>query len=396
MNRTKDSKDCQDSRGKKRAERSLPSWRSLTSLLLCSAALALLAACGKAPSEQVEATAPVPVTVQPVTRGAIRRLIATTGVVKPATGAELAVTAPQSARIAEMPKGVGERVRRGDLLVRFEIPSLEADAAARRAEVERAQARLTVAKANFERLQGLFQRGIAARREVEDARRELTDSQAALAESRSARAAAGKLAGREIVRAPFAGVVADRTHNPGDLVEPAPDPIIRLIDPARLQVEAPVPVDQLGGVAVGSPAVVRGPGGAGFPAQVIARPAAVDPATTSANVRLEFRQGTNLPAGTPVQVEIGGEEHRDAVVAPAAAVVWEGPASFLYVMDAQSHAHRVAVRIGIMTRTAVEVLSGVAPGARVVVEGQNGLPDGAAVTLAPAPAAGENAGDKQP
>jgi RND family efflux transporter MFP subunit len=349
-------------------------------------------ACGGTTTEEVDATAAVPVTVQVARRGAIHRVVQATGLVKPATGAELVVTAPQSARIAEMPKGVGERVRRGDLLVRFDIPSIQADTAARGAEVARGEARLTQARSNFERLQGLFERGIAAKKEVEDARRELADAQASLGEAKSARAAASDLAGRARVRAPFDGVVAERAHNPGDLVEPGPDAVLRLLDPARLQVEAPVPLAQLGGVAVGNPARVRGPGDAvsgAKAAKVIARAAAVDPTTSSAGVRLAFTGGTNLPAGTPVEVEIAGEEHRDAVIIPMAAVVQEGPETFVYSVDAQNHAHRVAVQLGITSGPEAEVLSGLAAGARVVVQGQNGLPDGAAVTpatpAAPAP-----------
>ncbi|HUQ16332.1 MAG TPA: efflux RND transporter periplasmic adaptor subunit, partial [Candidatus Saccharimonadales bacterium] len=269
------------------------------------------------------------------------------------------------------------------LLVRFEIPALEADAAARRSDVERAEARLTQARAGFDRVQGLFARGIAAGREVEEARRELSEAEAGLAESRSARSAAGRLAGREVVRAPFAGVIAERTHNPGDVVEPSSDPILRLVDPARSQVVAAVSVDQLALLAVGSPARVRGPGGAALAAEVAALSVAVDPVTALASVRLRFTQGAGLPMGTPVQVEISGEEHRDAVIAPAAAVVQEGPESFIYTVDAQSHAHRRPVRIGIANGSEVEVLAGLAPGARIVVEGQNGLPDGSAVVPAP-------------
>jgi RND family efflux transporter MFP subunit len=182
------------------------------------------------------------------------------------------------------------------------------------------------------------------------------------------------------VRAPFDGIVAERAHNPGDLVEPGTDSILRLLDPARLQVEAPVPLDQLAGIAVGNPAEVRGPGNALFPARVIARPPAVDPTTSSASVRLAFAGETNLPAGTPVQVEISGEEHRDAVLVPAAAVVQEGPQTFVYTVDDKNHAHRTEVRLGIATGPAAEVLSGLAAGARVVVQGQNGLPDDAVVT----------------
>jgi RND family efflux transporter MFP subunit len=362
-------------------------WRACPLLFL----LLPLAACGGTTSEQVETTAPVPVTLAPVRRGAIHRVVRVTGIVKPATGAELVVTAPQSARIAALPKGVGERAHRGDLLVRFDIPSLQAAAAARRSDVARAEARLTQARANVDRLAGLFARGIAAKKEVEDARRELTEAEAGLAEAQSAKAAAGTLAGRSTVRAPFDGVIAERTHNPGDLVEPGGDPILRLLDPARLQVEAPVPLDQLAGIALGNAARVLAPGGAAYDAKVIARPAAVDPATGSAAVRLAFAHPAglpDLPAGTPVEVEISGEEHPDAVVAPKAAIVQEGPESFLYTVDAQSHARRVAVRIGVENGGEAEILLGLAAGQQVVVQGQNGLPDGATVapTVPPAPA----------
>ncbi len=340
-----------------------------------------LTACGGRPGEQVETTTPVPVVTQPARRGAIRRLIPATGIVKPAAGAELLVTVPQAARIAELPKGVGDRVRQGDLLARFEIPALESDTASRRADAARAAARLTLAKANFDRVQALFDRGIAARKEVEDARRELSDAETGVRESKTSQESAAKLLGREVVRAPFSGVIAERAHNPGDMVDSATDVILRLIDPSRLQVEAAVPVDQLAGIEVGNPARVLGPGGTAFTARVIARPPSVDPATSSANLRLAFTQATNLPAGTPVQAEISGEEHANAIVAPIAAVVQEGTETFIYTVDGQSHAHRAPVRIGIATGSEVEILSGLTDGAQVIVEGQNGLPDDATVSL---------------
>ena len=329
----------------------------------------------------------MPVAAQSVQRGTIRRVVSATGIVKPETGAELVVTAPQAARIAEMPKGVGDRVRRGDLLVRFEIPALEADAAARRSDAVRAQARLTQAKANFERLQGLFERGIAARKEVEDARRDLAQAEATVAEARSATAAAGRLAGREVVRAPFDGVVAGRSHQPGDLVEPGgAEPILRVIDPSRLQVEAAVPAGDLGRVAAGDPARVSG---ASFPqeqARVIARPAAVDPATGTAQVRLAFAAPTRLPAGLAVGVEIYGEEHLAAALVPAEALVQEGAQSFVVTVDAQKKAHRRPVQVGVVAAGKAEILSGVVAGELVVVRGQAALPDGALVeTAEPAP-----------
>lgn len=343
--------------------------------------LFVLQACGKAPEEVIETAEAVPVTVAPATSGPIRPVIAATGQVKPGAGAELLVVPPQEARIAELPKSAGDRVRRGDLLVRFEIPSLDAEAAAKRSDLARAQAQLTTARQAADRLSGLLERGIAARREVEDARRDLAQAEATVNEARSATAAAGRLAQREVVRAPFDGIVASRSHQPGDFVDPGgADPILRVIDPSRLEVEAAVPAAELGRVAMGSPAQVRGTSFPAEQARVIARPAAVDPVTGTALVRLAFAAPTSLPAGLSVDVEILGEE-RQAVLVPAEAIVQEGAQSFVYVVEGQKTARRREVRVGVTAGGRAEILSGVQAGEPVVVRGQTALPDGATVEV---------------
>jgi cobalt-zinc-cadmium efflux system membrane fusion protein len=361
-----------------------------SSILVLLALATAVTSCSRPATQEVETEDKVPVVTLPASRGTIAPLVTATGMVKPAPGGELMVSAPQPARIAELPRAVGDRVRRGDLLVRFDIPSLAADTSERTSAVAMAEARLTNAGAALERVRGLFGRGIAARKELEDAEREMTDARAALAAARTARTAAGELATRAVVRAPFDGVVAARGHNQGELVDPAaPDPILRLIDPARLQVEAAVPLAELAQVTAGGTATVTGP--AGYPpehARVLGRPAAVDPATTTATVRLAFTAPTRLPAGTPVQVEIAGPPHPGAVLVPAAALVQEGTESFVFTVDAKGKAHRQPVRVGVIAGDAAEVLGGVAPGEAVVVSGQNGLPDGAATMPAPSPAAG--------
>jgi RND family efflux transporter MFP subunit len=349
-------------------------------------ALLVLAACGKDPEEVVETAEAVPVTVAPASAGPIRAVIAATGQVKPAAGAELLVVPPQEARIAELPKSVGDRVHRGELLVRFEIPSLDAEAASKRSDLARAQAQLETSRRAADRLAGLYARGIAAQREVEDARRDLAQAEATVAEARSATAAAIRLNQRAVVSAPFDGIVASRSHQPGDFVDPGgAEPILRVIDPSRLEVEAAVPSVELGRVVVGSPAQVHG---ASFPteqARVAARPAAVDPMTGTALVRLAFAKPTSLPAGLSVDVEIQGEEHPAAVLVPADAIVQEGAQSFLFVVDAQKKAHRRAVKVGLTANGRAEILSGARAGEPVVVRGQAALPDGAAVEISGTP-----------
>jgi len=346
-----------------------------------AALLLALGACHHSSTEEVDTSDKVPVTVHPVERGSIHAVYTLTGVVKPASGAEMIVSAPQPARITEITKAVGDRVRTGDILVRFSIPALEADVATKKADVSRAEARIATATAAAQRLEGLFERGVAARKEVDDAKRELTDAQAGLAEAQSARDAAAEMVGRAVVRAPFGGVVASRGHNPGDLVDAGGDPILRLIDPARLEVEAQAPPAAAAVILPGQAAQVFGPADhPGEDAKVLTHPAALDATSGAAALRLGFAQPTSLPAGTPVRVEIAGSDHANALHVPAAALVQEDNDNFVYTVDAQSHAHRRPVKIGVASGDQVEILSGVAAGESVIVTGQAGLPDGAAVT----------------
>jgi RND family efflux transporter MFP subunit len=176
-----------------------------------------------------------------------------TGIVDPAPGADLVVIAPEATRIAEIPRASGDRVRQGDLLVRFEIPSSTAEVQRQQAEVARTMAALDNAKATQTRARELFDRGVAARRDVEEANRSVTDAEAAVTEARASLGAAQTVESRAVVRATFNGIVARRYHNPGDVVEAsASDPVLRVIDPARIEIVASVPLADAPRVEVGA------------------------------------------------------------------------------------------------------------------------------------------------
>src|SRR5918999_4391726 len=107
------------------------------------------AACGReAPRETPpdEAEIAVPVAAQPARRGSLRAIIRTTGVVTPAAGSEFIVAAPEPARILEIPPAEGDRVARGDVLVRFDVPSAAAETARLQADLATAEALLENAR----------------------------------------------------------------------------------------------------------------------------------------------------------------------------------------------------------------------------------------------------------
>jgi RND family efflux transporter MFP subunit len=346
----------------------------------------LTAGCAKEPPEEVESETVVPVSTEQATMGTIRAVLHATGTVAPAPGGDLIVVAPETARIAEIPKAEGDRVRQGDLLVRFEIPALTAGAAGKRAEVARAQATLEQTTAAHTRAVNLFERGVAARKDVEETERARKEAEATLTDARAAETAAQRLATRTEVHAPFSGVVAKRSHNPGDVVEPGgADPILRVVDPSRLQVMAMIPMADVPRTVIGADAHLVDATGVPLAAlKVVSIPAAIEPGTASASVRLTFAGPAGYPVGAPVEVSINAESHKDVVLVPTAAIVREGEDTFVFVTDGKK-AQRRPVTVGVTDAEHAEIRSGLKAGEPVITRGQAGLPDGASVTVSPAP-----------
>jgi membrane fusion protein, multidrug efflux system len=355
-----------------------PAWLALVGIVLS-------VACHRDAPEEVDSETVVPVTAMPAETGAITAEAHGTGLVAPAPGAELLVVAPEPARIVEIPKAEGDTVKRGDVLVRFEIPSTAAEVSKQEAETKRAQARLENARAALTRAKDLFDRGVAARKEVEDATKEIADAEADVAAAQAGTTAAGAIAARSVVRATFDGIVAKRSHNPGDLVEAtASDAVLRVVDPRRVEVIASVPIEDALSITVGAPArIVDASASAGDDSlKVVARPAAVQQGTSTVAVRLAFAKPTRYPVGAPVRVAIETDTHKNVVLVPASAVVHEGEETSVFVVENEM-AKRREVKTGIENSDRVEIISGVKPGEMVITSGQNGLPDGAKVTLAP-------------
>ena len=355
-------------------------WRLdvVASTLLVACAIS---GCSQQTAEEVESETVVPVTTSAATTGSIRGVVHATGIVSPAPDAELVVIAPEAARIEEIPHAEGDRVARGDVLVRFEIPTLVADLQRQTAEVQRAQAQLANARANQMRAHELFDRGVAARKDAEDTDRAMADAEAAVTQAEASRAAAATAAARQVVRAAFDGVVAKRLHNPGDLVEAsAADPVLRIVDPRRLEVVASVPIGDAPRLVIGATGRIV-PAPAGRPEvtlRVVSRPAQVEAGTATIPVRLAFATPGALSVGTPVLLDIDAERHTGVVLIPTPALVREGEETAVFVA-ANGKAERRDVEIGLRDGMHVEIVSGVTEGDMVIVNGQAGLPDGAAI-----------------
>ena len=155
-------------------------------------------------------------------------------------------------------------------------------------------------------------------KEVEDADRELRESQAALAQAQSANGAANTLAGRTRGPRPLRGRGRQAMAQPRRPRRAGPsDPILRVIDPSHLEVTAAVPVSALSRLTVGAPARIVDPaGGDALEASRDSRPAAVEPGSVTASSGFGRNRRRSLTAGMSVEVEIIGPEHDRSAAGP--------------------------------------------------------------------------------
>lgn len=182
------------------------------------------------------------------------------------------------------------------------------------------------------------------------------------------------------VVAPEAAIVAQRTVTANQFVNEF-DPIVDLIDPGSIYVEAGVPFNVLGEISPGMPAVVTSAFQPGK--ELPARVAAVLPAASlnagTVPVRIDFTSPQRLQkAGASVDVMVVVAQSPNALVIPATAV-FEDPEQnsyHVFVVGADHKAHRTTIKIGLRNAQRAEVTAGLAAGQRVITSGGYALSDG--------------------
>jgi RND family efflux transporter MFP subunit len=357
---------------------------------VCAAACGLLlagAGCRReAPAEQAaRAEQTVAVVARAAEVGSLRTIVRASGTVVPAAGAEFLATAPEPARVVEVGKEAGAAVASGDLLVRFELPSAIRDVARLGADLASTEAELERARVAQARAREFAERGLIPRIERDAADRAFADAQAAVERARTVESAAAAAADKAIVRAPFDGIVAARLHNPGDLVQGAgTDPVLRVVDPRRLEIGAFVAAADAARVLPGATARTISPtDGRIIRLMVTPHAAAPRPAADgTVPVRLEFAEPiTDLPVDTRVEVDIDADERTNVVFVAPEAVLMENGQAFVFVANAD-RAERRTITTGLADEQRIEVTSGLAAGDLVITQGHIGLTNGERITAA--------------
>jgi RND family efflux transporter MFP subunit len=348
-----------------------------------------LCACSRSGNDEEILSAEVP-TIVAETGTVVRRDLAEPLLVRGAIAArpneDVKLASQVPGRVVAVRVAEGDDVRAGQVLAEIEAAPLEDQQRQARAAVAQSSAALENARLNLARTERLFERGIAAGKEVEDARVQGASAEAALEESKAALATADRQLSRARVTSPIAGQVVKRFVGVGEQVDgTAAQPLFEVANVERVEVAAHVGADHLGRVRVGQPAAVASDAWPDrtFEGEVVAIAPAVDPGTNSALVRiLVDNPGLLLKVGMFAQARLSLQERKAALVVPPSAVARSDEGAAVYVV-AGVEATRTKVTLGLETPEAVEVVSGVKEGQTVLVSGIHGLGERAKLAAKP-------------
>lgn len=353
--------------------------RSLRVVLL-SLCVAALSACGEdAPApESAEQPASLSVSVAtPQARVLAQRVPAAGSVTaweEMALGVEIS-----GQRVEAVLVEVGDAVDAGQPLLRLDTRTLQMQQRQAEAQLGQAQAQAKVAGTNLGRAEELRGRGLIAVRDRDEA---WAADEAAKANLRTAQAQAANAKLQlefATLRAPDAGLISWRGVQPGQLAMGGTE-LLRLIRQGRLEWRAEVTDRDLARIAPGTRAVVRGPDGSSIEGAVRQVSPALDARSRTALVYVDLPASDALRAGMYAQGELLLGE-LDATTVPAEAVVERDGYRYVFVLREGDLVEQRRIETGAREAGAIQVLSGLAAGERIAVQGAGFLGDGDRVRI---------------
>ncbi len=306
----------------------------------------------------------------PLKKGPIEATISAASTIE----AELSVTvhAEATGRILELEVEEGDVVEEGDLLAKVKKDTQATG-------LERANVNYEKAQADLERVQRLFDKGIASKEELDNAKNAARTAKIDRKDRR-----------RDIsdttVKAPFGGTVTERLISQGSFVSNG-EQLFSITGFETLVARVYVPEKELDRIRVGQDADIEGKAAKGrHGVGTVKRIAPIVDATTG-TVKVTVSLPPELAGGTTgflpgmyAEVTLTTDRHEDALLVAKPALVQEEERTFAFVVDGD-RARKRMVELGLSNEYFAEVLSGLSEGDQVIVAGQTGLKDGALIEL---------------
>jgi membrane fusion protein, multidrug efflux system len=345
--------------------------RTLNTALGLTAIMLLLlspAGCGdpKSEAQDTEQAPPViPVSIEVVTPTVLKDVMVLPGTAE--SYQDVLLGAEQEGQVQWIGAREGQQVKKGQLLAKIDVD-------AKKAAMQSAQAAYKLAKSQAERRLKLHKRKVVSQEDLDKALTQL-----ALAKSDLERA---KIAHQQgFVHSPIAGVINRLYVDPGEFIHRG-DPLAEVVNVARIRIKCNVPEMDVRFLKAGQQAMVLVDA---FPGDkwlgklsFVAYKA--DPATKTFEVWVDVdNSGGQIRPGMIGRAAFLRREITDAVTAPLSALVDKGGERNVFV-EVAGKAQARKVEIGVISVDRAQILEGLQPGDRLIVQGQKQLEEGMAVS----------------
>ncbi len=375
----------------------VPAWRFIL-VAAVAAAVALAAFSAPSPAQEKKpktlSQPPVQVGVDVVITEPLRQTVPVIGrFVARQTGV---VAARVSGPVGEIRVEVGDRVKAGDVIAVLVNDMLKWQHELQKAEVQQYAAAVKTRKATaklrrqeLRRIEKLIKSAAFSKARLDDKRQEVAvaDSQAAEAQGKLNSARANlKMTGINLynaaVRAPYSGVISKRHIEVGAYVNLG-DPLVTLVDDAHLEIEADVPANRTPALLAGTRLKAYINGTQEIAARVRAVVPEENPQTRTRTVRFvpELPLGiSGLASNQSVTLQLPAGNDGTVVTVHKDAILSRKGKTLVFLVQGSKAVMR-PVRLGEAVGIRFIVNSGLAPGDKVVVRGNERLLPGQAIRI---------------
>ncbi|HKP86359.1 MAG TPA: efflux RND transporter periplasmic adaptor subunit [Blastocatellia bacterium] len=392
---------------------------------LVFSALLSFASCSKSISgKQVDASAsakPLPVRAVTVEQKQTRRNVESVGSLFPYE--EVTVSSEVEGKVEQVLVDVGDRIARGQPIVKVSPAELQLTYEQQRASLQQARARLGLAEngedlkdvraaaevkkaaadladaeQKYRRAKALYEQGLVPRQSYDEAESRYNAARAAydlsvqavenlraqLAQSRASTALAQKKVNDSVIRAPFAGQVKERTVTQGQYLK-VQTPVIVIVNVDPMRVRLKVPEKMAAWVRTGQEVTVSVEAypGREFKGKITRINPSVEQQTRSFEVEalIENNDGALKP-GFFVKATIPSSNIANALFIPQDALLYVYGVYKVFVIEGNTLKEK-EVKIGERDGEDVEIVEGVGEGERVALPAVKGseLKDGATVEV---------------
>ncbi|WP_455365766.1 efflux RND transporter periplasmic adaptor subunit [Kaarinaea lacus] len=295
---------------------------------------------------------------------------------------EVQIHNQEEGEIIKLPYFEGDRVRKGDVVVRLDDKLL-------RAQLARAQATRQQAELDLKRTRNLFKKKL-----VSD--EELNRMETALQVARSDEEVLATRLSYTTIVSPINGIVSARLSEPGNIAERYTH-ILTISDPTSLVTEVTLSELLIPQLSVGHPVEVAidALGDNAFQGKVSRIFPNLDPVTRRGTIEVELKpvpKGARPGQLCRVNLKTLGAER---LMVPFSAVRRDQKGEYVFAIDADGKVQRAAVVGGLRIGEQVEILKGLTEGQQVVTKGFLDLSPGKKVKVVAADKQRSRPTDKQ-